>query len=69
MKGLTVEDLRSAFERLDKNGTSLRNCPLIVPQWMIDVGINEGIVRKIDGKFYHWIYGELTTAQRLKDSE
>jgi hypothetical protein len=67
MKELTVEDLRSAVERLDKNGSSLRNCPLIVPKWMIDEGINNGIVRKIDDKFYHHIYGEIIAAQRLRD--
>jgi hypothetical protein len=36
---------------------------------MIDEGITHGLVRKIDGKFYHWIYGELTTAQRLKEPQ
>jgi hypothetical protein len=69
MKGLTIDDLRFAELQLDKNVSSLRSCPLIVPQWMIDVGINEGIVRKIDGKFYHWVYGELTTARKLRESE
>lgn len=67
--GLTIDDLRDAVLRLDKAGSSLRSCPLIVPSWMIDEGIRAGIVRKIDGKFYHWIYGELTTAQRLKEPE
>jgi hypothetical protein len=67
VKGLTIDDLRDAALRLDKNGSSLRNCPLIVPQWMIDEGIKINIVKEVDGKFYHYIYGELITPKRLKE--
>lgn len=51
--------------RLDKVGKSLGEMPFVVPRWMIDAGIKEGIVKEVEGRYFHYIYGELVVAKRL----